>query len=248
MVRFFRKIRQNLLSKSELSKYLFYAVGEIILVVIGILIALQINTWNQTKVDIKNEEKFLFEIKENLAEDLQKIDTLLLANKRKLISIDTAYHFLSLIDTQPMMGRKFSYQMPIITNLRLFKPTKVAFSNITATGKIDLLRSDPLRKEISRYYSDNPLEGVQNQIKVTTQNLLDNVAHQMINKTMMKAVTKRDFDVIPITEMKIHKDPKVLSGLFVLTNKTMEHNILLKATKTEVEDLIVKIDTYLKKT
>ena len=248
MIKFFRHIRNSLLEENKLSKYLLYAIGEIVLVVIGILIALQINAWNQTKEDIKKEEKFLLEIKENLIEDLQKVDTLLLANKRKLIRIDTAYHYLSLIDAQPMMGRKFSYQMPTITNLKLFVPTTVAFSNITATGKIDLLRSDPLRKEISRYYSDNPLDGVQNQIKVTTQTLLDNVAHQMINKTMMKAVTKRDFDVIPITEMKIHKDPKVLSGLFVLTNKTLEHNILLKATKTEVEDLVAKIDAYLKKT
>lgn len=47
MIKFFRHIRQKLLSESKFSKYLFYAVGEIILVVIGILIALQINNWNE---------------------------------------------------------------------------------------------------------------------------------------------------------------------------------------------------------
>ena len=48
MIQFFRRIRQNLLSEGKTGKYLTYALGEIILVVIGILIALQINTWNDT--------------------------------------------------------------------------------------------------------------------------------------------------------------------------------------------------------
>ena len=49
MIKFFRKIRQDLLSKGKTGKYFKYAVGEIILVVIGILIALQINNWNENK-------------------------------------------------------------------------------------------------------------------------------------------------------------------------------------------------------
>jgi hypothetical protein len=54
MIKFFRKIRQRLLSENKLSKYLIYAIGEIILVVIGILIALQINNWNE---NVKLESK-----------------------------------------------------------------------------------------------------------------------------------------------------------------------------------------------
>jgi hypothetical protein len=49
MIKFFRKIRQRLLSENKFSKYLLYAIGEIFLVVLGILIALQINTWNENR-------------------------------------------------------------------------------------------------------------------------------------------------------------------------------------------------------
>jgi len=49
MIKFFQKIRQNLLSEGKTGKYLKYALGEIILVVIGILIALQINNWNENR-------------------------------------------------------------------------------------------------------------------------------------------------------------------------------------------------------
>ena len=50
MIKFFRHIRQDLMSKNKTSKYLKYAIGEILLVVIGILIALQINNWNQNRI------------------------------------------------------------------------------------------------------------------------------------------------------------------------------------------------------
>ncbi|MEM9078252.1 MAG: DUF6090 family protein [Bacteroidota bacterium] len=68
MINFFHRIRKNLLSKNELSKYLFYALGEIILVVIGILLALQINNWNEKR---KLEESIvnLFEV---LQDELQQ--------------------------------------------------------------------------------------------------------------------------------------------------------------------------------
>ena len=49
MIKFFKKIRKKLLSKNKLSSYLIYATGEIVLVVMGILIALQINNWNEYK-------------------------------------------------------------------------------------------------------------------------------------------------------------------------------------------------------
>lgn len=66
MLKFFKKVRQNLLSEGKTGKYLKYAIGEIILVVIGILIALSINNWNERR---KNDLKESLLIK-NIIEDL----------------------------------------------------------------------------------------------------------------------------------------------------------------------------------
>lgn len=55
MIKFFRKIRQRLLTENKFSKYLIYAIGEVVLVVIGIIIALQINNWNESKKAINSE-------------------------------------------------------------------------------------------------------------------------------------------------------------------------------------------------
>ena len=68
-MKFFRKIRQNLISDGKIVRYLKYAVGEIILVVIGILIALSINNWNQNRKAQKEEIKYYKNIKRQLIED-----------------------------------------------------------------------------------------------------------------------------------------------------------------------------------
>jgi len=81
MIKFFRKIRQKLLTENKFSKYLIYAIGEIILVVIGILIALQINNWNENKKQIKKEEKVLQQFKNELNEDLFILDEIITSNK-----------------------------------------------------------------------------------------------------------------------------------------------------------------------
>jgi hypothetical protein len=68
MIPFFRKIRKTLADDNKPIKYLRYAIGEIILVVIGILIALQINNWNQNRIQFKQEQKILLSLKTDFIE------------------------------------------------------------------------------------------------------------------------------------------------------------------------------------
>ena len=75
MIKFFRKIRQKLLSENKFTKYLLYAIGEITLVMIGILLALQVNNWNEQKKLKKEYISDLKSIKENLEKDAINITT-----------------------------------------------------------------------------------------------------------------------------------------------------------------------------
>ncbi|MBT8288591.1 MAG: hypothetical protein HKN00_13285 [Flavobacteriaceae bacterium] len=105
MIKFFRKIRQKLLTDNKFSKYFIYAIGEIILVVIGILIALQINAWNTDRNNNKLEQQYIGrlinELKEeintynNLKEGFKRqneavINLLKIWNQPRSIAIDTA--------------------------------------------------------------------------------------------------------------------------------------------------------------
>ncbi|MGB5357241.1 MAG: DUF6090 family protein [Eudoraea sp.] len=74
MIKFFRRIRQRLLSQNKFSKYLLYAIGEILLVVIGILIALQVNDWNEGRKQRLVELKYFYNLKNDLQTDNERLD------------------------------------------------------------------------------------------------------------------------------------------------------------------------------
>lgn len=74
MIKFFRKIRQNLLMVNKTGKYFKYAIGEIILVVIGILIALQINNWNEGRKKSEKETILIKNIVDDLSSDTEHMN------------------------------------------------------------------------------------------------------------------------------------------------------------------------------
>ncbi|GAK94873.1 hypothetical protein JCM19298_1703 [Nonlabens ulvanivorans] len=83
MIKFFRKIRENLLSENKFSKYILYAIGEIVLVIIGILIALQINNKNEQRKTENKIVSILKEVQHDLGLDIQKSDELIAYYKTK---------------------------------------------------------------------------------------------------------------------------------------------------------------------
>tara|TARA_R110000744_G_scaffold306138_1_gene414446 strand:- start:5482 stop:6261 length:780 start_codon:yes stop_codon:yes gene_type:complete len=82
MIKFFRKIRQNLLSEGKTGKYIKYAIGEIVLVVVGILIALQINNWNEQRKYNKTEEQILIGLEEEFKASLAELKRITELNKK----------------------------------------------------------------------------------------------------------------------------------------------------------------------
>ena len=73
MLRFFRQIRQKLILQENMKKYIFYAIGEIFLVVIGILIALQVNNWNEERIQQQKLNDFFISFRTDLIQDLTLI-------------------------------------------------------------------------------------------------------------------------------------------------------------------------------
>jgi hypothetical protein len=73
MLKFFRKIRQKMLTEYKFSKYVLYGVGEIILVVIGILIAIQLNNINENRKERDKELTFLLRLKDDINSDIRDL-------------------------------------------------------------------------------------------------------------------------------------------------------------------------------
>ena len=95
MIPFFRKIRKQLADDNQFLKYSRYAVGEIVLVVIGILIALQINNWNEDKKERKKELVYLENIKTDLMLNIEELNEFIEARRSCISSCEAALKYYS---------------------------------------------------------------------------------------------------------------------------------------------------------
>lgn len=147
MIKFFRKIRQGLLTENKFSKYLIYALGEIILVVIGILIALQINNWNQIQILKKEETKILQGLLVEFSENLVKFDS----HYKNQLRRDRIIK--DLLDPK-LLDAPFEIIDSLIYyhgwNYK-FNPSTGIYNSVINSGKIDLISNDSLKKSISEF-------------------------------------------------------------------------------------------------
>jgi hypothetical protein len=143
MIKFFRKIRQNLLSQGKTGRDFKYAIGEIVLVVIGILIALQINDWNENrKQQIKEREILSYTIK-NLTVDSLAIDRLI-TNAERILKVHEELVQLS----------KGEIQESDVSDLDMFRYSESS-QIITKKNNIDLpnqISNTALKEAILRYF------------------------------------------------------------------------------------------------
>jgi hypothetical protein len=149
MIKFFRKIRRNLLSEGKTGKYLKYAIGEIILVVIGILIALQINNWNNSIQQGKLERKYLTELKTNLTFDLKDIQFNIDFNESKLTSNEITLRYLNK-EINYADSLQFHFGNLIFTTRTL--PNNSTYENLKSRG-LEIISNDSLRQQITKLYS-----------------------------------------------------------------------------------------------
>lgn len=152
MIKFFRKIRQNLLSENKFSKYLIYAIGEIILVVIGILIALQINSWNQGVLDKEEAQILLKNLQADIKNDTLQLNKNIKATYLQVQNIDSIASIL--VNPKQENINRFIELQQNVHDFELFKSSQSSYDEAISSGKINLLKNDSLRKRIITYYRD----------------------------------------------------------------------------------------------
>lgn len=174
MVKFFRKIRQNLLIANKTGKYFKYAMGEILLVVIGILIALQINNWNEQRKDKIKEQDILNQLQEDYQSNLLQLEEKMLTRR---ISLNSAVQLLNAIDEPNGVVRDSVIKN--LANIRhdpTFDPIK---NNLTNSENLRLIRNNKLRRLLSNWSSD--VVGV-TEIESTWTQLVNEQYHPIISE------------------------------------------------------------------
>ena len=148
MIKFFRKIRQNLLSEGKTGKYFKYAIGEIVLVVIGILLALQINNWNEERKENLKEQAILKrlvkEFKSNRKQLLEKIESRndINQNCNRLLTFYTAPENAQLDSILMYLGSIVPTTYDPIQN------------DLVKSGSIEIVRSEELKQLLINWSTD----------------------------------------------------------------------------------------------
>lgn len=157
MFKFFRKIRFNLMNENKTGKYLKYAFGEIILVVIGILIALQINNWNENRKGSILEKEYLTRLKSDLEFDqrlLKKSTIDRYERKVKCLEIGKAYYLgnYTIKDTLQFLN-DIGYG-GVYGNVNWSLNTNT-YTELIITGNLRKIQNDSLRNDITYYYENS---------------------------------------------------------------------------------------------
>lgn len=156
MIKFFRKIRQKLISEGKAGQYLKYAIGEIVLVVIGILIALQINNWSEKKKEREKEQAFLREINLDFKSNKEQLDSIIEYNKVSLHAGQRLQEILKKFDSQdPKItesNRPFTDSIGYYNNLvwrnKTFNPKNGTIEALLNSSSFDLITNDSLRRNL----------------------------------------------------------------------------------------------------
>ena len=150
MIKFFRHIRKSQLMENKTGKYFKYAIGEIVLVVIGILIALSINNWNEMRKEANVELKMLSEIQSNLKQSLKETKSVLHDNETDLT------RYISLLNH---VEQKLPYTVALDTAFCRIPSwaspylTYTAYESLKSRGS-KLVRNDSLRMQIINMYEN----------------------------------------------------------------------------------------------
>ncbi|MFK5879162.1 MAG: DUF6090 family protein [Flavobacteriaceae bacterium] len=143
MIKYFRKIRQRLLTENKFSKYLLYAIGEILLVVIGILIALQINNQNDIRKARIKEIHYLKNIKTDLKINIFELDNYIKTRKE---SIESANTIIEHIEGEPIKDiEEFNALGVPIYNWQKFHQNNNTFQELVGSGNLALISNDSIK-------------------------------------------------------------------------------------------------------
>ena len=150
MIKFFRKIRQKMLTENKLSKYLIYAIGEIVLVMIGILLALQVNNWNEERKKRITESEVITSLNGDFKSaklEIVRLQKLLDGRTEKLGTLSENCSLKNPSISQEKMDSLIwgGYALPSFT------PPDGTLSDLLSSGKINVIRNVELRKLLSEW-------------------------------------------------------------------------------------------------
>lgn len=150
MLQILRSVRRALVKRGELARYALYAVGEVVLVVVGILIALQVNNWNESRQSERERERILENLRADLVQEMDEFRYFIgLLEERER---NTEYVLEILEDPPPEIDTAEAVENIVKVGwILVYEPTLATYNEIQSSGRLSLLDADTLKKRLAEY-------------------------------------------------------------------------------------------------
>ena len=236
MLTFLRKIRKSLIETGSARRYILYAIGEILLVMVGILLALQVNNWNEQRKTRMLEKKLILEYQQELGYNFDKLTLRIqgMQGRANQCSI-----LLEAIDQKLPYADSFSRLFRVLSVGIGNDLSHVAFQSIEARG-IDIISNDLLMKSIANLHAN-----FYNKLERRTQNALSNIKEyaRPIVRNRLKFVGNQRY--VPVDYDQLMGDIAVWNILSTLKNNFENLVELMSETQDEIRKIDQLIDDEL---
>ena len=241
MLTFLRKFRQSLIESGTARKYLFYTIGEIALVVIGILIALQINNWNENRVNKRLEIELLTNLLGDVNIDIQNLSyqdsvlsTAFLAkvkileySKENNLTNDSVFYYLS--KTGPTTT---------------FVPSTITYDEMKNANLFKIIKSREIRREISILYKQYETVEKHEMIYIDSQSRVRNIRIEDFATSSLRMISLGNIQYPEQVLNQVKSNRRFINAL--TSNYLRNMKVIYEETLQKSQNFKVKLEEYLK--
>ncbi len=220
MLRLFRKLRKKMILEKKVRHYLLYALGEIILIVIGILIALGINNWNIREQERDQEQFYLLGLRQEFVLSKIKLEKLIEVNQQNYENSKKIAAFID-AETRPTEKELSVLIFQSLTNEISYNPNNSLLNELINTGGLKVISNPDLRKSLTSW------ESFIQSIKYQERGLQEQ-RERLLNVLREEGSIRTGLDETGVTsEMGLKKSSRVGSNLALLESMKFENELLL---------------------
>lgn len=233
--------------EKRFSSYLFYALGEIILVVAGILIALQIDNWNTKKKNLDAERAYLKSLNTEFSTNLVTLENTLKENEDLIKALDKLTGLFDPDTLESISEKKVALFLNPLGKEVVYYPVRGVMNDIISSGNLNLIRNSELRQKIASF--NNELKRVENQERVASEiraNVMQ-ITSQNGSFAMMFAEISGNKTRVPefrpksnkqlFTVLELENNLELYKQVTLTTN-----NFFYKGLKKNIEDILHNIE------
>jgi len=253
MIRLFKKTRQIFINEGKTSKYFKYAIGEIILVVIGILIALSINNWNENRKQKTIEKVYIENIKTDLELNLKSLQKYIAERNKTVASVEVVLAFFEA--RKNIDVNKFNFHCLTVMEWYPFENSDNTYQELLNSGQLSILSNKIIKDNLQNLQNNlNTIRFIESEMEEDYERYLYDQFFETIDlDTSLKNLKSQSSTAIEVPKLD------VIEVNTLLENRTFKNGFVLAAYNSEdlikeyknmtatTEQLILLIDQELDK-